>query len=216
MSNNIWSNGEFARRFAETSGSEINLFETENNELSVLSLIPHSTETVLDYGTSNGSFANRASQQYETAAYDIAESAREVSRQSFPNLTVLDEVEGKFDCIVLKLVLHLVENPAELLGSLTENLTEKGCFVVSLPHPIDVIENRLKVRYDSASEMQYEITEGNMDLPDSVSMYWRPQSYWIDLFGKLDDGYVMTAIDEPVKDGILPKRLNMRFEKEDK
>lgn len=122
----IWSDEKFAADYAKVSVTDVNAFEMEKGEMSVISLIPREAKTVLDYGCGSGHFTNRISEEYEVVGFDIAESARNIAKQSFPDLEFIGEVEGKFDCIVLKLVLHLVDNPKSLLADLAQHLSGGG------------------------------------------------------------------------------------------
>jgi trans-aconitate methyltransferase len=200
----IWEDDDFAKRYAVMSASGSDQFDSKKNELSLLGLVPSSTKTVLDFGCSGGHFTNRLSERYDVTGYDIAQSAREVAKNSFPNLNIVDTVTGKFDCIVLKLVLHLLDNPCELLDKLVENLAVRGCFVVSLPHPI-YCANKYDIDYDKTDETTY-IAKGGL----ANTQHWRPLKYWVELFGSL--GFVMVSVDELTKDNkSMPKRFNACF-----
>lgn len=82
--------------------------------------------------------------------------------------------------------------------------------MVSLPHPVDIAYDYLKVQYDTSHEIAYTHETGRLGLAEA-DMYWRPLKYWINLFAEL--GFVVAAVDEPCKgEGLLPRRFNARFE----
>jgi SAM-dependent methyltransferase len=208
---NLWSNNDFAQKYALASNSDVNSFETQTNEASIISLIRSSTETILDYGCSSGHLVNRLTGKYrQVVGYDIAKSARLMAKESFPDINITGKIDGEFDCIILKLVLHLIENPKSLLKRLSEYLTDEGYFIISLPHPIDDAMN-LGIAYDRMDQICHEKEIGGWKPELKTTMYWRTMKYWIKLFNDL--GFVMTSVDEPLKDGPIPKRLNARFEK---
>jgi len=211
MARNVWAEDDFAKDYAEKSKSGGMLFECDVNESSLLNLVPSGAKTVLDYGCSSGHFANRLSEKYEVTGYDIAKSAREFAKKSFPNLRIIGEVTGKFNCVTLKLVLHLIPEPREFLAELTKHLTDNGSFVISIPHPVTYAEE-YKIKYDVTEPFSFAKTEGSMGLLAPVVTYWRPLKYWVKLFREL--GFTISEIDEPCKDEkLLPKRFNARLEK---
>jgi SAM-dependent methyltransferase len=202
----IWKDNVFAKKYATMNASGSDPFESEGNELSLIGLMPDGTETILDFGCSGGHFTDRLSKEHKVTGYDIAPSARKVAKEAFPDLDIVDTVTGKFDCIILKLVLHLLDNPSELLNKLTENLAENGCFVISLTHPI-YYAVRHGIDYEKTDEFTYDA----MDEPANIQ-YWRPLKYWVELFNRL--GFVMTKIDEIAEnEETIPKRFNARFDR---
>jgi SAM-dependent methyltransferase len=207
----LWSDDNFARKYALASNSDVNSFETQTNEASIISLIRSGTETILDFGCSSGHLVDKLTGKYrKVVGYDIAKSARLTAKESFPDINITGKIDGEFDCIILKLVLHLIENPKPLLKRLSEHLTDEGYFIISLPHPIDDAMN-LGIAYDKTSQIRHEKEIGGWKPELKTTMYWRAMKYWVKLFNDL--GFVMASVDEPLRDGPIPRRFNARFEK---
>ena len=100
---------------------------------------------VLDYGCATGSIAlEMASMAKEVHGIDISSNMIEIARKkdergikniAFTKATIFDESlkEGTFDLILSLSILHLVENPTQVMDRINQLLKPGGVFVSATP-----------------------------------------------------------------------------------
>lgn len=104
------------------------------------------SSVILDYGCATGSIALEiASLAKEVHGIDISQNMVEVAKRkadergvkniSFTKAAIFDErlKEGTFDSILSLSILHLVENPAQVLGRINQLLKSGGIFISVTP-----------------------------------------------------------------------------------
>ena len=101
---------------------------------------------VLDYGCATGSIALEiAAMAKEVRGIDISSNMVEIAKRkadeygikniAFTKAAIFDESlrEGTFDLILSLSILHLVENPAQVLGRINQLLKPGGVFISATP-----------------------------------------------------------------------------------
>lgn len=177
---------------------------------------------LLDYGCGDGELLNYIRENLSSVklfGYDISKSMRNLSRQRFQDLSILDCINEniRYDCICLNLVLQDVDRPIDLLEELQAYLCEGGRIVISLPQPVfsliesehlttqRIIQNPSGARgihrylFEEAEKVYWN--DNNWTL-----LYNRTFSAYSDIFSRA--GYVISSMYEP-----LPI-TNGKFDKE--
>ena len=220
-----WNNPELAQEYSDKL-DQVDWYEHDVNMPSWFSLIPEDTQRVLDFGSGPGQFTAKLSASYKTDGADASAAMIEIASKSFPDIDFMEwdgqsPFAGKhrYDTIFSKLTLHFVEDLDAFARFSRDALTDDGCIVLSLIHPIRTVP---KVDGKYAATENYDGTIGKYNL--KVTMIHRSLEAYIKPF--LDNDYVLTGILEPVitqaqvtahelpeEDMYMPKRLNLRFQK---
>ncbi|MCL2174111.1 class I SAM-dependent methyltransferase [Candidatus Saccharibacteria bacterium] len=206
-----WCDDDFVRQYAEAETSTRNAFELNYNTLSVYNLIPGDARRVLDYGCGNGYFTEMLAKGggIDAYGYDISPVMREIARDR--DIAVLEEKDlssvEKFDCIVLKLVLHYIDDLDSFIRQVGNYVKPGGTIVISIPNP-----HRTAAQYEKPYNTTFTYENelgGNFGL--NCTMIHRPLSEIARIFR--EGGFLPTQMEELVDEerGVLPKRINIQF-----
>ena len=220
-----WNNPQLAQEYSDKL-DQVDWYEYELNMPSWFSLIPEDTQHVLDFGSGPGQFTAKLSASYKVDGADASQAMIDIANKSFPDIKFFMwdgqspyPEKHRYDTIFSKLTLHFLSDLHAFARYAQDALTDDGCIVVSLIHPLRTIG---KVSNQYASVKTYDGAIGKYNL--HVTMIHRSLEEYIRPF--LDNDYVLTGILEPVatkeqvaahelpaEDMFIPKRLNLRFQK---
>lgn len=207
MASRQWeSEADYYSRLLITSTSDIH-FGVGIPGNRQLALIPRCTAvgTALDVGCGSGENALALScLGYSVVGIDMSERqialANKLKADSsdapiFMTLSAerVSEVEGKFDIIISVGVMHFCANLRSVIGSIAEKLVNGGRFILSLPHPIDMVSDYKEIACD------VEVTMGSY-FPSGQSI--RGSRYWSKFGGSDDSHYVFTEYVYTISDVI--------------
>jgi 2-polyprenyl-3-methyl-5-hydroxy-6-metoxy-1,4-benzoquinol methylase len=158
---------------------------------------------VLDYGCATGSIALEiAATAKEVRGVDISANMIEIAKRkanergmkniTFTKATIFDESLGKesFDAILFLSVLHLVENPTQVMGRINQLLKPGGIFISATPClgekafvsvlmniPIFLLSKiglLPKIEFFSVSSLTESITNANFQIVENENFSVRP------------------------------------------
>ena len=208
----VWRDKKWLESYIDIEGDRAqNRFETTINIESVLNLIPKNAETLLDYGCCGGFFTQLCTKQVPGVfGYDISEYAREIAADNASDAKIITKNEMddmKFGVVILKLVIHFVEDLDDLVKYLKKILDDKGTVIVSTAHPMKIVLDA-GVSYGGGSAL-YEDDVSNTK--KSVTMVYRSIEDNVKPF--LENGFVVDALEEIFDENRsdIPKRLNIRY-----
>ncbi len=184
-----------------------NYFEARINTDSVMRLIPENAKCILDFGCGNGYMTHKLSQNYDAMGYDISQKMRDIARAKY-RVEIIDSPGGTYDCVLLKLVLHFIDNLEAFLPKIARLVAPNGTVVISVPHPV-----RTATQYKKMYSKSFVYTNELAQTGLKSQMVHRPIWDICEKFANI--GFVLADIDEVIdadRGDILPKRLNMRFE----
>lgn len=146
-------------------------------------------------------------------SYDISQEMREIARKNGAN--VLDEnelIDRKFDCVVLKLVIQFIDDIDSFLGKIRTHVKSGGGLIISVPGP-----HRTALQYNRQYGQKFIYSNQMNNSEIKFKMLHRPFGEIITAFK--NNNFLMSEFEEVMDDksgdlgDILPKRLNIRFEK---
>jgi len=223
--NDEWNNPALAKEYAEKL-DQIDWYEHEVNMPSLLSLLPESAKSVLDFGSGPGQFTAKLATTYKVAGTDTSNAMIDIASKAYPHIA-FQQWEGqspypineKFDVVFSKLTIHFVEDLAKFAHYLHKILADNGSLVFSVPHPIRTIP-KVDGKYSVVDT--YEGAIGKYGL--HVQMIHRSLEDYVKPF--LESGFILTGLLEPAitneqaiqhqlpkEDLYAPKRLNLRFKR---
>lgn len=221
-----WNSRQTAAKYAKYSTSpQSNWYELAVNEDSVASLIPDNIRSILDFGCGPGDFtAQLANEGYIAEGCDGSAAMIDLARQKAAQIPFFvwdglstSPMNKRYDAVVTKLTLHFVDDLDQLACHFCSVLNKNGVLVISVPHPFSTMTKTSGSYFQTT---RYDTEIGTYDM--TVTMIHRSIQEYIRPF--VDNGYVLSGIDEPpipnevvkkynVKERYLagPRRLNLRF-----
>ncbi|HSW74898.1 MAG TPA: class I SAM-dependent methyltransferase [Candidatus Saccharimonadales bacterium] len=223
-----WKEPQFAKEYMDGANNmSLNWYEHFVNAASLWSLILKETNTVLDFGCGPGEFTAQLKEKgYAVSGCDGSEAMVELAEAHYSDIDffVWDGTspisdDKRYDAIVTKLTLHFVDDLAVLARNFAPALQPNGSLIISVPHPMSTMP---KANGEYFEQVPYDTEIGSYGM--YVTMIHRSVQDYINPF--LNNGYVMTAIVEPIiPDDIIkkynvaegyaaiPRRLNLRFKR---
>lgn len=223
--NDEWNNPALAKEYAEKL-DQIDWYEHKVNMPSLLSLIPQSATSVLDFGSGPGQFTAKLAATYKTVGADISPAMIDIASKAYPHIAFRQwdgqspySTDEKFDVVFSKLTIHFVEDLAKLAHCVHGMLADNGNLVFSVPHPIRTIP-KVDGKYSIVGTYGGAIGKYGLH----VQMIHRSLEDYIKPF--LENGFMLTGLFEPKithdqaveyqaskEDLYIPKRLNLRFKR---
>lgn len=227
MNGEEWDNTALVKEYVDKLQSHPDWYEDKVNIPSLLSLIPHQTKTILDFGSGPGSLTSELANLYKTEGADRSQMMIDTAASRYPNISFWQwdgqesfPSDKKFDVIISKLTIHFVEDLNVFARHCYYVLNPHGSIVVSVQHPLRAMK---KVRDDNYIQ-QAKYPGGSNKYGLRYQMIHRSFEGYIKPF--LENGFIMTGLLEPVipetlikahdapeADNSIPKRLNLRFER---
>ena len=223
-----WDEPEFAGAYAKNSQDvDMNWYEHEVNRVSVTSLIPKETTTLLDFGCGPGEFTRQMLEAgYEVDGCDASSVMVDVAHEIYPGIEffVWDGESSysrkkTYDTCVSVLALHFVDDLNRFAKAIHTVLINEGALIISVPHPLTTVK---KAGGEYLNRTNYDTEIGSYGI--TVTMIHRSVQDYVDPF--LGNGFSLKEIVEPIipdeiiaKRGLakeysaIPRRLNLRFQK---
>ncbi|HJQ07877.1 MAG TPA: class I SAM-dependent methyltransferase [Candidatus Saccharimonadales bacterium] len=226
-----WKDPEFAKDYAlRTNDPKDNWYEQQINSPSIIKLIPLDTRRILDFGCGSGEFTAVLAERYDSVeGCDNSQAMVDIARRNHPIVTFslwdfrsqeLPPDHIPFDTVVSKLTVQFIRELDLFAAAMRKALRPSGALIISVPHP----------SYNAGLVVDYW-QESNYHPPVSLygvydTMVHRSLERYTTAF--MEHNFVLNGLTEPKVDRemieanganphefSLPKRLNLRFRKED-
>lgn len=224
-----WNNQKIVTEYARASADPLkHWYEDEVNVPSILGMLDTAGARVLDFGCGPGELTAQLAKTYTALGADGSELMLKQARQAYPNVEffVWDGLQPlpnnipAFNSIVSKLTMEFVPDIAAVADNLHAALLPGGVLIISVAHPMFVAHHHPDDPYWEQSTEQTQIGATGI----VVTKIQRSLQDYMNPF--LDNGFVLTHIDEPrisasvaeryrvaQADTQIPKRLNLQFKK---
>jgi SAM-dependent methyltransferase len=225
---NPWQDPEFAKQYATAAGDRNRGWhEFEVNLPSLAGLIPKGTDRLLDFGCGPGDMTALLTQYSKSVeGCDNSQAMIDIAHKKYPQIPFflwdfhnkLPAGHKPFDAVISKLTLHFIEDLDLFAAAIRKILTPSGYLIFSVPHPAYTAKQ--VADYWEQAEYRMQISKYGM----YDTMIHRSLEVYMSPF--LKQGFALTGLAEPKakkatikahgadpSEFILPKRLNLRFQK---